>query len=496
MNGGNKPERRGKSSGYSNKKDDRRDSDRKRPMKDGFSKSRNNSDEGGPYSGPKRKPAYRGEGKDKPFESGDKRRSERSFKSSDRREGGKSYKPSDRKPRYDSKDGESEGRRNFKSSDRREGGKSFKSSDGKPRYQSKDRENDSKRNFKSSDRREGGKSFKSSDGKPRHQLRDRENDGRRNSGRNERNNSEGRFKSKGSSDKTENRRYRDESKEERKRPRTKKLNEKDQELLGDWRKERPVSELHRKSDKSHEIKTITEEVRLNKYLSNSGLCSRRDADEFILNGAVTVNGIEVKELGVRVKPGDEIRFKGRLILPEKPVYILMNKPKDCITSAVDPEGRRTVLDIIGDHVPQRIFPVGRLDRNTTGVLLLTNDGDLSQKLTHPSFGVHKIYKAELNKAMTKADLDKLSEGVELEDGFIKPDEIAYVDESRRIIGVEIHSGKNHIVHRMFNSLGYLVDKLDRVTFAGLSKDGLKRGDIRHLTEKELLTLRKESGKKK
>ena len=283
---------------------------------------------------------------------------------------------------------------------------------------------------------------------------------------------------------------------EKKRPRTRKFMEKDQELLGDWRKERPATSFDKSEDRGRrEVATITEETRLNKFLANSGLCSRRDADSHIENGAVTINGVVAKELGTRVQPGDEVRFKGRLILPEKPVYILMNKPKDCITSSDDPEGRRTVLDIIGDHIPQRIFPVGRLDRNTTGVLLLTNDGDLAQKLTHPSYGVHKIYRAELDKVMGKEDFEKLEAGVELEDGFVKPDELAYVDETRKVLGIEIHSGKNHIVHRMFNSLGYKVDKLDRVSFAGLSKDGLKRGDIRHLSEKELMTLRKESGKK-
>ena len=284
--------------------------------------------------------------------------------------------------------------------------------------------------------------------------------------------------------------------EEKKRPRTSKFNEKDQELIGNWRNDRPADSEIRDERKRKEVQAITEETRLNKFLANSGLCSRRDADEFIENGAVSINGEIVKELGVKVMPGDEVRFKGRLILPEKPVYILMNKPKDCITSSDDPDGRRTVLDIIGDSVQERIFPVGRLDRNTTGVLLLTNDGDLAQKLTHPSFGVHKIYKADLDKPMGADDMAKLKAGVDLDDGFIQPDEVAYVDETKQVIGIEIHSGKNHIVHRMFNSLGYMVEKLDRVSFAGLSKDGLKRGDIRQLTEKELLTVRKSTGKQK
>lgn len=288
--------------------------------------------------------------------------------------------------------------------------------------------------------------------------------------------------------------YRD--REEKRRPKTREYKDKDRESIGDWRSERPKSSL-RPESKEKEFRggnPITEPVRLNKFISNAGICSRREADQHIENGAVTVNGVVVMELGAKVNPGDEVRFKTRLVLPEKPVYVLMNKPKDCITSSDDPEGRKTVLDLIGDAVQERIFPVGRLDRNTTGVLLLTNDGDLAQKLTHPSYGIQKIYKADLDKPMSKEDFAKLEAGVELEDGFIKPDELAYLDDSGSVLGIEIHSGKNHIVHRMFNSLGYLIEKLDRVSFAGLTKDGLKRGEIRMLSDKDLLTLRKSVGK--
>ncbi len=285
-------------------------------------------------------------------------------------------------------------------------------------------------------------------------------------------------------------------KDREKRSRTRKYLDKDRELIGDWRSERPGNPKERREEREREYNPIKEETRLNKYLANAGLCSRRDADAFIENGQVTINGQIAKELGTKVQPGDEVRFKGRLILPEKPVYVLINKPKDCITSAEDPEGRRTVMDLIDNSVRQRIFPVGRLDRNTTGVLLLTNDGDLAQKLTHPSFGVHKVYKATLDKAMKREDFEKLLAGVELEDGFVQPDAMAYVDETQKEIGIEIHSGKNRVVHRMFNSLGYLVDKLDRVMFAGLSKDGLKRGETRQLTDKEVQLLRKVSGKRK
>ncbi len=289
---------------------------------------------------------------------------------------------------------------------------------------------------------------------------------------------------------------------EDKSPRLKKTRnykDKDREIIGNWREDLPEDRKNSRkkpdSKRHAEPRQITEEVRLNRYIANSGICSRREADEFIENGAVTVNGEVIKELGSRVQPGDEVRFKGRIVLPEKAVYILMNKPKDCITTLEDPEGRRTVMDIINEEVPERVFPVGRLDRNTTGVLLLTNDGDLSQKLTHPSFGIHKVYQATLNKALTKTDMETLLKGVELEDGQAYMDEIAYLDESKSVVGVEIHSGKNRIIHRMFNHLGYLVDKLDRVSFAGLTKDRIKRGEFRYLNEKEVRILFKESGKK-
>lgn len=240
---------------------------------------------------------------------------------------------------------------------------------------------------------------------------------------------------------------------------------------------------------------IKEPLRLNRYLANSGLGSRREADAFITEGHVTVNGTVIKELGVKVNPGDEVRFKGRLVVPEQLVYLVMNKPKDCITTSDDPEGRRTVLDLLDEDISERVFPVGRLDRNTTGVLLLTNDGDLAQKLSHPSYQVHKVYKATLNKVLSKGHLEELLKGFELEDGFIQADQIAYTDETKQEVGVEIHSGRNHIIHRMFNHLGYLVDKLDRVSYAGLTKERVRRGEYRRLTDKELQILRKSTGKK-
>lgn len=286
------------------------------------------------------------------------------------------------------------------------------------------------------------------------------------------------------------------------RKRTRKLLNEDQQLIGNWRKDAPNREgfpkdrPERKSTSSFKVNTDTDLIRLNKFLANAGLCSRREADDYILNGSVTVNGTVINELGIRINPRDEVRFKGRLILPEKPVYIVMNKPKDVITTSDDPDGRKIITDLVRNEVKERVFPVGRLDRNTTGVILLTNDGDLSQKLTHPSYEIHKVYMATLDKPLTQYDFDTLIGGIELEDGVIQPDALAWLDDSKMNIGVEIHSGKNRIIHRMFNHLGYMVDKLDRVAFAGITKDGLRRGDFRFLSENDLMTLRKNIGKAK
>ncbi|MES2726583.1 MAG: pseudouridine synthase [Bacteroidota bacterium] len=233
------------------------------------------------------------------------------------------------------------------------------------------------------------------------------------------------------------------------------------------------------------------EIRLNRFIANAGICSRREADTLITAGLVTINGVAVTEMGYKVKAGDDIRYNGERLSVEEKIYILMNKPKDAITTAVDPEGRKTIFDLIEGRLAQRVFAVGRLDRNTTGVLLLTNDGDLAQRLMHPKYEVEKVYIATLNKDLTKNDLWQLAGGVELEDGMIKPDAVAYAEESKKdVIGVEIHSGRNRIVHRMFEHMGYLVDKLDRVAYAGLTKSKLKRGEWRELTEKELKTLRR------
>ena len=231
-------------------------------------------------------------------------------------------------------------------------------------------------------------------------------------------------------------------------------------------------------------------IRLNKYLANAGICSRREADNYIEAGLVTVNGVVVTELGTKVTPTDDVRFNSERINPERKVYVLLNKPKDCVTTVDDPQERKTVLDCLRGIGKERIYPVGRLDRNTTGVLLLTNDGDLASKLTHPKFMKKKVYHVTCDKNVAMSDMDLLVNGIELEDGNVYADEVTYVNEADRSqIGVELHSGKNRIVRRMLEHLGYRVMKLDRVLFAGLTKKNLKRGDWRYLTEKEVNMLR-------
>ena len=234
----------------------------------------------------------------------------------------------------------------------------------------------------------------------------------------------------------------------------------------------------------------TEPLRLNKFLANAGVCSRREADEFIHAGLVTVNGQVVTELGTKILRTDEVKFHDAVVSLEKKVYVLLNKPKDYVTTSDDPQQRKTVMDLVKDVCPERIYPVGRLDRNTTGVLLLTNDGDLASKLTHPKFLKKKVYHVHLDKNLTAHDMQQISEGITLEDGEIKADAVAYADErDKSQVGIEIHSGKNRIVRRIFESLGYRVTKLDRVQFAGLTKKNLRRGDWRFLTEKEVDMLR-------
>jgi len=233
-----------------------------------------------------------------------------------------------------------------------------------------------------------------------------------------------------------------------------------------------------------------EPLRLNKYLANAGVCSRREADEFIQAGVVTVNGQVVTELGTKILRTDEVRFHDQPVSIEKKVYVLLNKPKDYVTTSDDPQQRKTVMDLVKNACTERIYPVGRLDRNTTGVLLLTNDGDMASKLTHPRYLKKKIYHVFLDKACAAHDLQQIAEGIQLEDGEIKADDVQYAHPTdKKQIGIEIHSGRNRIVRRIFESLGYKVLKLDRVQFAGLTKKNLKRGDWRYLTEEEVDRLR-------
>lgn len=233
-----------------------------------------------------------------------------------------------------------------------------------------------------------------------------------------------------------------------------------------------------------------EEIRLNRYIAASGICSRRDADRLITAGSITVNGKTVKELGTKVKEGDVVRYNGERIKNERKVYLLLNKPRDYVTTTHDPKERKTVMQLIRNACGERIYPVGRLDRNSTGVLLFTNDGELATRLTHPGYQKKKIYHVFLDRAVTAGDLNTLAKGITLEDGFIRPDAISYAStENKNEIGLEIHSGRNRIVRRMFESLGYRVTKLDRVYFAGLTKKNVPRGKWRFLTPGEVRMLK-------
>lgn len=232
-----------------------------------------------------------------------------------------------------------------------------------------------------------------------------------------------------------------------------------------------------------------ESVRLNKYIAGTGLCSRREADEYIKAGLISVNNKVVTELGIKISPEDIVKYNDQKLKKEKNVYLLLNKPKDFITTVEDPHATKTVMDLVNKACKERIYPVGRLDRYTTGVLLFTNDGELTQKLLHPSSQVKKIYHVELTKNLKKDDFEKIQNGFELEDGFIKADVISYVNNDKKHIGIEIHSGRNRIIRRMFEYLNYGIKKLDRVYFAGLTKKGLSKGKWRFLNKKEVTMLK-------
>lgn len=263
---------------------------------------------------------------------------------------------------------------------------------------------------------------------------------------------------------------------------------------GAFTREKPV-EKKKKDGKPEEKQNLVKAdpnapIRLNRYIASSGVCSRRDADEMIKSGLVKVNDKVVTEMGLKVKKTDKVEFNGKVLNPEKKVYILLNKPKDCVCTLSDPHAERTVLDLVDHMGNERIYPVGRLDKNTTGVLLLTNDGELTKKLTHPSYNKKKVYHVVLNKPATEADLQQIADGIELEDGPIHADAVSFVnEEDKHEIGIEIHSGRNRIVRRIFEHLGYRIHKLDRVYFAGLTKKNVPRGKWRYLSEKEISILK-------
>jgi len=256
----------------------------------------------------------------------------------------------------------------------------------------------------------------------------------------------------------------------------------------DWKK---VSEPRKRGSKSGKNPEPITEIRLNRFIANSGVCSRRDADEHIKNGLITVNGKLITDLGTKVTYDDDVRFRNKKLNAEKKVYILLNKPKDYVTTVEDPHAEHTVLELIADGCSERVYPVGRLDKATTGVLLLTNDGDLTGKLTHPKYKRKKIYHVFLDQPVTKADLFKLTEGVELDGEVVAADAVSYADaDDKSQIGIELHSGQNRVIRRMFELLGYKVKKLDRVYFAGLTKKNLRRGKWRFLTDKEVSMLKR------
>ena len=381
------------------------------------------------------------------------------------------------RPRKDEQRGghkyESRDSRDFKKSDRK-----FDSKDDRKdnkRSDSRDFKKDDRRSDSRDERRSESRDFKRSDRKfdSKNDRRDYDRDDRKSDSRN--------FKRDERSDSRRGDRRSD--------SRDFKRNDRNFDSRGDSKR----TYTKRSTSRSYErAPSPTGLIRLNKYLANSGVCSRREADELIIAGTVTVNGKIVSELGFKVKPSDVVAYDGRVLRREKLRYVLLNKPKGFITTSDDPYERRTVMELVENACEERLYPVGRLDRNTVGLLLMTNDGDLAKKLTHPKHGVRKLYHVTLDKPLTKNDLLKIAEGFDLEDGHIDVDSIAWVvdEPSKKEVGVELHSGKNRIVRRIFEHLGYEVVKLDRVMFAGLTKLGIERGRWRFLTDTEVGFLKK------
>lgn len=260
---------------------------------------------------------------------------------------------------------------------------------------------------------------------------------------------------------------------------------------GGMRVRKPGEKQVTKTEKPGSIREEIAPIRLNRFIANSGVCSRREADDLIKDGLITVNGQKVTDMGIKVTVRDDVRYKNKRLTSEKKVYILLNKPKDYVTTVEDPHAEHTVIELIGDACSERVYPVGRLDKDTTGVLLLTNDGELTGKLTHPKYKRKKIYHVFLDKPVVKNDLFRLSEGIELDGINVAADAVSYADpEDKSQIGIELHSGQNRVIRRMFESMGYKVKKLDRVYFAGLTKKNLKRGKWRFLTDKEVSMLKR------
>jgi 23S rRNA pseudouridine2605 synthase len=479
--GGDRPKRSFDKKPFDKRKDDRgfktnerSDKDEKRSFSDRPKRSiEKRADEGG-SDRPKRNFDK------KPF---DKRKDDRGFKKNERSDKGEKRSFSDRPKRSFDKKTSEEGtdrpKRSFdkKPFDKRSDDKDFRKSDvsdkGEKRSfsdrpkrsfdkRSPDEGNDRpKRNFRSDDGKEGSVKKKSFDKKPFGKRKDDH------------------FSKEDKYDKKFDR-----------RGKHKKEEGEEQERLPDFKKELPeVDTKVRRSYATTEEKSIDSAMTLNKYIAHSGECSRRDAAEMVKQGKVRVNGELILEPGYRVEPGDQVTLSGKKLTPQKNLsYILLNKPKGFLTTTEDPEDRKTVMDLVESAGVDRLFPVGRLDRNTTGVLLLTNDGALAHRLSHPSYNMKKVYHVTLDKNLTRADYEKIAKGLELEDGFIQVDEIAYL-ENRHEVGLEIHSGKNRIVRRIFESLGYQVEKLDRVMYAGLTKKNVSRGKWRFLDEKEIIFLK-------
>ena len=410
---------------------------------------------------------------------GDKPRGERRRFNDDDERPRRRFHDDDERPRRRFHDDDEKPRRRFHDDDERPR-RRFHDDDEKPRRRFHDDDEKPRRRFHDDDEKPRRR-FHDDDERPRRRFHDDDEKPRR------------RFHD---DDEKPRRRFHDDDERPRRRshddekPRGRRFNDRDREEEEAPRRGRKG--YVREKDPMYDRPAATGEIRLNKYLADCGVCSRREADDLIKAGCVTVNGEVITTMGFKVKTNDKVVYGGQTLNREKLRYILLNKPKGFITTADDPEGRETVMELVKGACNERLFPVGRLDKNTTGLLLLTNDGELAKKLTHPSSEVTKLYHVILSKPLTKNDMLRIAEGIELDDGFIAADTIAYDedDDSKKSIGIELHSGRNRIVRRIFEHLGYEIIKLDRVMFAGLDKYKLPRGDWRFLTDQEVAMLKK------